>query len=284
MVAKKILLILLLLGALYLKSFSQIQYKISLLNGVDLYQVSLISSQDFNYPNNIIGSAQVSIKTPSASFSLGAVNSLMSDIEWANNVTIVSPEEAEDYQYLSFVIENTGVDFLLKKGIELPLFTFKNKLGSCAGAVALIDNDTEVFLPPNSRNANIGNQITPFGCLNLSNKNAYIGNIAGGVADCFLSTSLAELENQPTLYLALSPNPTENWLNITINTNVLNEDIELQLWHTDGQLIQTKRLEQSLDNSMQLDFDVNALPTGTYFIRLIQGNHHITKNFVKALN
>lgn len=280
---KNILSLALLLFGSYSISFSQIQYKIDLLNGEDLYQVSLVSAQDFVYPNNVIGTAQVSIKAPLSGFQLGEVTSLLEEVTWENNAVITAPKEAAGFQYLSIGLASSGTSLPLKKGLEVPLFTFKNIVGRCPGAVALVDNKQDAFITPNSRNANIGNQITPFGCLNLVNKNAYSGNIAGGVADCGQLTSMETLADELIFEMDLSPNPTQDWLNLDIHTTNLKEDMFIQIWETGGKLLRQERITRPFSNAIKRQESVSAFAAGNYSILLSQGNSTKVKHFVKIL-
>lgn len=283
MIVRKILIIIGLLVGSYSIGFSQIQYKIELLNGQDLYQVSLVSHLDFEYPNNIIGSAQITIKAPAKGFQLGKIQSLLQEVEWENNAIVTAPAEAPDFQYLSFALKTLGSTLPLKKDLEVPLFTFVNELGSCPGKVYLIDNQSDSFLPPNSSNANIGNQITPFACAILRNKNAYLGNIAGGFADCSLSTSLETVDKLLTLELALNPNPAQNWINAIIGTSNLKEEMFVQIWQAGGKLLHEEKIEKILSQETQIKMDIKFLAAGYYSLLLKQGNNIITQNFVKIM-
>lgn len=282
MIFKKIFLIIFLVNGLYFLGFSQIQYKIELLNGKNLYQVSLLSNQNFAYPSNIIGTAQVSIKAPLQGFQLGEINSLLRDIEWQQNAIIKSPMEAKDFQYISFGLTTTGVPFPLQKSLEVPLFTFRNIAEDCPGAITLINSQSDAFLPPNSRNANIGNQITPFACSALRNKNAYSGNLSNGVADCALSTSIENINDQLALGLSLSPNPAHNWLKVLVESSNLKEPVQLQIWETGGKLVHKRELTFPLTNHYELSVDITSFASGHYTLVLIQGTNFLSENFVKA--
>jgi len=61
----------------------------------------------------------------------------------------------------------------------IPLFSFTN-IGTCTGPVNLIDNATDPFSPPNSREANVGNALTILGAFG----DAYIGNYTSGNNQC----------------------------------------------------------------------------------------------------
>ena len=283
MIFQKIFSLILLVFGCYTISLGQIQYKIALINGKDLYQVSLISEQDFVYPGNIVGTAQISIKAPVSGFELGTVSSLMENVEWENNALIASPREAESFQYFSFGLANTGVIFPLEKGLELPLFTFINTKGSCPGDLYLVDNQEDSFLPPNSRNANIGNQITPFACTNLQNKNAYSGNVNGGIAGCGQLTSLETIDDKLVFNIALSPNPALHWLHLQINTNNISEEMVLQIWEVGGKLIKQEIISPPFANRIEKQFNISAFSSGSYAISLWQGNKTRVKHFIKTL-
>lgn len=265
-------------------SFGQIQFKIELMNDKDLYQVSLLSEEDLAYPKNIIGTAQVSIKAPILGFEIGEINSLAKGVEWELNSKIVAPNEAKDFQYLSFTLKTAGAPIPLIEQTLTPLFTFINKEGECPGDVSLVDNQTDSFLPPNSRNANIGNQITPFAYANARNKNAYAGNMAGGIAGCGQLTSLETINQALLLDMKLSPNPALHQLNLNIETKNIKEELVIQYWERGGKLLKQETISFPFSKNIKKQMDLRHFVAGSYTIVLTQGNQRVVNHFIKALN
>lgn len=195
------------LGIIYLTT-AQVQFKLTMLEDGETYQVSLIPERTWKHPRNITSTAQVTIKVPTNAFEVKDLTSLQLDIEWQDNSRSDSPAEAPDTDYISFGLASLGtVDFNYEAGVEMPLFQFKNAL-SCQGTIALMDNTEDVFMAPNSRSANVGNSITVFG----ARGEAYLGNVTDfSEVPCSgnFSTSI-EQEEILTEELKVYPNPAIN--------------------------------------------------------------------------
>lgn len=211
---KTLLTNLLVLGIIYL-STAQVQFKLTMLDDGETYQVSLIPERTWKHPHNITSTAQVTIKVPTNSFEVKDLKSLQLDIEWQDNSRSDAPSEAPDVDYISFGLATLGtIDFNYEAGVEMPLFQFKNAL-SCQGTVALMNNTEDVFMAPNSRNANVGNSITIFG----ARGEAYIGNVTDFAAipcQASLSTSI-EKEVPITEAIKVYPNPAINEVFVEMN-------------------------------------------------------------------
>jgi len=127
---------LLILGTIYMTT-AQVQFKLTMLEDGETYQVSLIPERSWQHPYNITSTAQVTIKAPAGSFEVKELTSLQLDIEWQDNSRSDSPSEAPDVDYISFGLGTLGtVDFNYEAGVEMPLFQFKNAL-SCQGTISL---------------------------------------------------------------------------------------------------------------------------------------------------
>lgn len=171
-------------------SNAQVRYKIDYIEETQNYQVSLVAYKTWTAPHNITASGQVTIKVPTGEFELYDLQNLQQDAVWIVNSTHHSPDEAREFDYISFGLSTTGTKALqYEDGTEVPLFTFKNT-GICGGEVTLINNLRDPFLPPNSRDANIGNQLTVLG----ARGDAYAGNV-GGSATCVPLNSNFSPEN-----------------------------------------------------------------------------------------
>lgn len=187
---------------------AQVQFKLTMLEDGETYQVSLIPEKTWTHPYNITSTAQVTIKVPTNSFEVKDLTSLQLDIEWQDNSRSDAPAEAPDTDYISFGLASLGtVDFNYEAGVEMPLFQFKNAL-PCQGSVILMDNTEDPFMAPNSRSANVGNSITIFG----ARGEAYRGNVATFSeipCQADFSTSI-EKEEIIAEELTVYPNPAIN--------------------------------------------------------------------------
>ena len=143
------------------------------------YKVSVVPEQTWAHPNSITNSASFTLRVSTGGFQVEQLQSYTGTWELAYRID--SPPEARDYDYLVFWLSTPLVDFTYESGVEVPLFSFANT-GECTGDVQILDIEADPFLPPNSLNANIGNQFTILG---HGEGNAYKGTIGSNLAvDC----------------------------------------------------------------------------------------------------
>ncbi len=128
------------------------------------YIVSLISDTTWNFPFNIVGTAQVTIKVPTGGFLVGDLTELISGVSFAKTARDNSPTEDATADYLSFGLRSQGTSRItFQKGEKVGLFSFQN-IGTCPdGTLSLMDNLTDPFSPPNSKQTNPGQQMTVSG-------------------------------------------------------------------------------------------------------------------------
>ncbi len=215
LILKGLLTNLFVLATIYLTT-AQVQFKLTMLEDGETYQVSLIPEKTWKHPYNITSTAQVTIKVPTNSFEVTDLKSLQLGIEWQDNSRSDAPAEAPEADYISFGLASLGtVDFNYEAGVEMLLFQFKNAL-PCQGAVILMDNSADPFMAPNSKRANVGNSITIFG----ARGEAYRGNTtAFSEVPCQadFSTSIEKEEEIITTDIKVYPNPAINEVFVDMN-------------------------------------------------------------------
>ena len=141
----------------FLWANGQVIGRLILLDDQETYQASIIPNHTINSPENITNTGQITLKAATGTFEIADFQNL-SGI-WQFNTRINQPLEAPDYDYLIFNLIAPMLNVTYEKGVEVGLFQFKNKNG-CSGTIELIENSVDSFWPPNSQNANIGNQLT----------------------------------------------------------------------------------------------------------------------------
>ncbi len=143
---------------------------ISILDDNATFIVSITPNQTIISPKNITNTGQITLKAPTGSFNISDVQSLTGI--WRLNTVIQQPIEAPAFDYLVFNLVTHIPNPRYQAGIELPLFSFKNNNG-CIGHITLIENFNDAFWPPNSLDANVGNQLTilQYGIDNAYEKN-----------------------------------------------------------------------------------------------------------------
>ena len=248
-------------------AFAQVQFKINYNADEENYVVSIVSEKTWTFPNNITGTGQVTLKVPTGAFEPINVKYLHSEMIWEDNARSNSPDEAPEFDYVSFGLLNPGgTKPNYVAGEEIALFSFENAFG-CTGPVELVNNATEPFMPPNSQNANIGNQLTILG----SSGEAYAGIIGDGVANCMTTSAQEVAEMTET---SVFPKPVADFLRIDIFWERDREPAVLQIADSKGSIIYTESIDlNNGQNTRTLDMTYKA--TGVYFLYLKGGDWKI---------
>lgn len=159
--------------------FSQVIGQLKWEDTIDAYLVSVSPNQTLTAPNNITNSGQITLKAKKNSLKISSIQN--HNGEWQLIATINTPIEAPEYDYFVFGLTNPMFDPQYMANEAFPLFSFKNTF-DCLGSVELIENFVDEFWPPNSLNANIGNQLTIF---SFGIRNAYHENdLNNAVVEC----------------------------------------------------------------------------------------------------
>ncbi len=148
----------------------QITGQLTYLPDEERYLVSVIPNQTLTAPNNITNTGQITLKATKGSFEASDIKAINGN--WTKAVKIKEPLESPAYDYHVFILGALLTNPTIEAGVPLPLFSFKNTI-ACQGNIALVNNFSDEFWPPNSMNANIGNQLTVVG---FGNDNAYEKN------------------------------------------------------------------------------------------------------------
>ena len=259
---------------------AQVQFKLTMLEDGETYQVSLIPEKTWKHPYNITSTAQVTIKVPTNSFEVKDLKSLQLDIEWQDNSRSDAPAEAPAVDYISFGLATLGtVDFNYEAGVEMPLFQFKNAL-PCSGDVILMDNSEDPFMAPNSRSANVGNSITIFG----ARGEAYRGNMAEfSKIPCQTGFSTStEKEEIITEVVKLYPNPAINEVFVDMSWNNGTTKGDLVIMDATGK--EVKRQTVTLNDGFnKTQLPVEYLTFGIYSIEFqFDGKSLAIDRFVKG--
>lgn len=250
-------------------SIAQVSYKIDYLTASEHYQLSLVVNQTWEAPYNLTGTGQITIKVPHGDFDVYDLRNLQEGVDWEFNSRFNAPEEASEYDYISFGLVTLGTKGLnYKAGTEIPLFTFKNN-GTCQGEVALIDNENDPFLPPNSKQANIGNQLTVLG----ARGNAYVGNVEEGKATCATVSTTFSPEDISTSF-EVYPNPTTEFLFLNFDWQMMTQSVQLNIYNILGEQIMVEKSDFEKGKN-KIKLNVSNLNEGAYLIKIQGGNWEI---------
>ena len=242
---------------------AQIKFKLQLLNDGITYQVSLVPETSYRPPLNMTSTAQVTIKVPTGSFEVRNLTNLQPHVQWEANSVTEAPEEAKEFDYISFGLATNGTEFLrYEEGIELPLFSFENVM-ECTGQVALMDNEEDNFMPPNSARKNVGNQITIMG----ADGDAYTGNLVKDGIPCGNVTTNVENIDRLKVNFALYPNPASKEIQVSLDWTKANEDVLLSIYTIQGKQVSTQKMKIQNGNNLEI-IDISNLVTGTYLLEM----------------
>lgn len=257
---------------------AQVKFKLTQLADGETYQVSLISDVTYLPPMNATSTAQITLKVPSGGLEVDRIVNLQEGTEWEPNSRTYSPVESPESDYISFGLVTTGTKKLnYQAGIELPLFTFTN-IAECNGRIALINHQTDPFLPPNSRQVNVGNQITILG----ANGDAYKGNTEDSFVICGeeVSTSIEKID-QNQVDLSIFPNPAKTHISVKMDWARKGELIELNVLDMAGKTVIRQKVDLKLGENQER-IDLQSLAQGNYFIELKGADWKISSDqFVK---
>lgn len=258
-------------------TFGQVKFKLTKLMDGKTYQISMIPEVSFQSPLNVTSTAQVTLKAPTRGLEVDQIFNLQDGVEWEPNSLTKGPQEAPESDYLSFGLITQGTDKIVyEAGVEVPLFAFTNFL-ECQGQIALVDNLADPFAIPNSRQVNIGNQITILG----AQGDAYIGNASESVAPCGDNLTAIENIDQSKVNLKLFPNPAKDYLFVDFTWKRKGANVQLKVLDLNGKLVKENPIE-IIQGHNQRKIDIQDLAQGNYLIELIGETWKISSDqFVK---
>ncbi len=96
----------------------------------------------------------------------------------------------------------------------------------------------------------------------------------------FSNTITLHKERSGTGIIDIAPVPTQDQLNITYSVTDA-KVIDLQIFDTLGQLVRTIKADVSQVGINQISLDINALPTGVYFLQLSDGKQLDSRKIIK---
>lgn len=261
---------------------AQVLYDLSFDAESNRYTVSLLPQTTWEFPQNITGSGQITLKTETGLFTVHNLINLQPGVEWLDNARTDAPAEAPDYDYISFSHMTSGTNEISYVTDELtPLFSFENE-GECAGKVSLIDNANDPFMQQNK--VNIGNSLSVYG----AGQDAYAGNVSNEPLDCAVEVEdpqgTSSVTPLPTLgEVNAYPNPAVERLTIDFAWKEKAGEGTLVITDNTGKEVNTEVVDL-LHGDNSVEVRVKSLPTGIYFLRLdnAEGISYALGKFVRG--
>jgi len=133
----------------------------------------------------------------------------------------------------------------------------------------LINNETDPFLPPNSRSINIGNSIAVHG----AQGEAYTGNVSDKAFEC--DYGLDNINATPPVpasieaFVNIYPNPTASVVNIDFSWDRSIGEKQILIYNNIGSLVQFAKEEITLGEN-HISMDVSKLTNGIYNVLIVE--------------
>lgn len=248
-----------------LSSEIQAQIRFKLVKQADnkTYVFSLIPDKTYLYPNNIIGTAQITFKVHSKDdFVMSNLKTFNDEERWMKNSIVKNPILASEYDYYSFGLETMGSrNYSLVAGKETQAFSFEN-LGSNQVEISLIDNADIMVTSVRKTHINLGNQINVLG-IEGGLVNGYLGNYTGA-------------DDSPTVEKSLwisqvYPNPSTDkmmveWVN---HCQAKDDDTEfIILDSTTGRVVKTEKVLANAYGKNSMELIINTINSGSYLLKI----------------
>ncbi|MEM6319865.1 MAG: gliding motility-associated C-terminal domain-containing protein [Bacteroidota bacterium] len=225
--------------------YGQMFFTVELQDDQVTYLVKVRSENDYNGTLSITNNAQLSFVVPTGGFKAGNIQNVNGS--WVNDNNVVAPEENPEKDYLVFNLSGNISDLEYRADVENELFSFEN-VGECTGTLDFITEDDPFFF--NSKNINIGNQISVLGA---GFGNAFSGTY-GPEANCLMSQGGGVLPDCELVDSVITQNPTQCGLVGGIIT-----------------------IYASIDNGLQLQYSINggeSFQTENTFTGLVSGRRY----------
>ena len=267
---KKILLGILACGCLT-KSLAQVNFQLDLMPDRKTYVVSMVSTETWLYPQNITGTAQVTVRIPANTrFTAGRITSLQQGVQWLDNARIERPAADPTHDYVSFSLVTMATKNIpYVRGVETPLFTFQNLQNDCVGKVELVDNNETTVKNVLAAGFNVNNHISV-----LAKKGeAFATNQSSvnRVVDC--SQSTATQEPNGLSVLNVYPIPATDVLTIewTAQTAADAQNTVLVVTNTLGQEVLTQKIGPlSIKGTFnKIELNVSTWANGMYLFHFV---------------
>lgn len=265
---------------------AQVKFLLDYNARTDEYTVSMMPERTWYPPKNKTATGQVTLKATAGQFFVKDIKSYVDGTKWSSGGTVKSPEESPNYDYISFNLRTNGL-------IEMPyrafkptkLFTFTLE-SNCAREVMLVSNTDDAFLPPNSRNVNIGNSLGALG----ANGEAYIGNVSDLPIFCpyadppkqeeiVSADNTSSIIRQPVVHLIdktlLYPNPTIHEVNVQFTWHGTSGQKDILAYNEAGELVRLFQQDLTL-GSNNFTLDVSKLGNGIYDFLLVDKTQNLS--------
>lgn len=254
------------------ESLSQIKMKLTKELDNKTYKVSMVSDKDYDFPKEILGSVQLSLKVKSTEpVQINLINSQIDGVEWMRNNILEGSPITKGYNYYSFGTHPIGDKVKLSKNTEQALFTFQY-VGNSTSTIELIDNQDPILpLVESKLNLDMYNNIA------IHKRNAIQNDYAGNLGMNDLIANSEKDLSQITIDNAY-PNPAQDKVSIQwSNYTELQSNLRMSLLDISGREVKSEKVGSSLGENTT-EMRVGDLIAGTYLLQISNESKPVSKS------
>lgn len=269
--------ILVLLGAMLLSTAlsAQVKFNLSYEESTHVYTVSVVPEVTWEAPKNMLNSAQIVLRVDANVEFTPGITSLVSGLTWADNAYVERPAGAPDHTFVCISLVNGPTSQIsLQEGETVPLFSFVNSGGGCAGLVTLLNNDDPMVQSVRSAGFNVTQHFALLG----ARGNAYAGAINAEV-DCSSVTGTEEQSGKIVDGVKIAPVPADKTVSIQWTMQKQLQSVqEMVICDAQGREVFREKVEQGMGVHTR-QISVEHWQAGLYRVRFVFANAQQTQSW-----
>jgi hypothetical protein len=255
-------------------AFAQVKLNLRYHEDTKVYTVSMLPEVTWAAPQNMLASAQVVLAVPAGSDFTPAITSMVDGLVWADNAYIENPAGALGKTFVCIALVNGPTSKIeLANGKEVPLFSFVNAGGNCAGLVELLPNDDARVQAVRGSGLNVTQYLAVLG----ARGNAFAGVDGEGVDCSSASTGIGQLTEKLVDNVLISPVPADE--SLTIQWTLLSDRNvykQIVICDAQGREVLREKISDGL-GAHTLHLNVGNWAAGLYRVRFAFGSGHQTQ-------
>lgn len=269
--------ILLIVNALLFVCSASAQAKFNLRynDATQTYTVSIIPETTWTAPKNMVSSAQIVLRVDADKEFTPGISSLIPGLTWADNAYVEQPAGAEAYMFVCISLENGPTkEIAMKEGEEVPLFSFINAGGTCAGKVAMLANDEPMVQAVRAAGFNVTQHLAVLG----ARGNAFSG-FENSEVDCTAASGAQEQGGKIIDAVGIAPVPSDKSVRIEWNMlSIPQGQQQILICDARGREVFRDKISEGL-GAHSLNLNVENWQAGLYKVRFLFENGRQTQSW-----